>query len=348
MNKPFLPEDLRRERPATIARAVIAYSVAALKRSILPDEYARKTWGNDRDLELVMRAAVSPHTLINTPALTQIAKAFLETLIPASAGYDLLRRGLQLSFGGKSQISLPNITVPAADFVAEGAPIPIVTAPTSAGPSLVPHKLAVGDVLTHAMVDQSDAEAVVNDALVKATGPGIDKVLFSTAAAGPDRPAGLLNGIAGLTPSTGGTGTNKTQAIVDDLQALATAVAPVAGNGNIVLVASPDAAVALVLRLPASVTWPVLTSNSLAARTVLAVASNAIASAVEGTPQIRTSEQGTIHRDTAPSDIVSGGTAAVPVTSLFQTDSVGYTLVWPISWILRQSNGVAWMTNVNW
>src|SRR5262249_20173901 len=301
----LVPEDLR--PPTTIARAVIAHAMATLRRSISPDEYAHKTWGDDlhyRDLQLVMRAAVSPASTPNTAPLTRIAKQFLEPLIPQSAGYDLLGRGLQLNCRGAASISLPTITVPACDFVGEGLPIPVVTAPTSTGPTLVPHKLAVGDVLTRELVEQTDAETVVNDALVKATGPGIDRGLFSANAAASDRPAGLLNGIPGLTPAAAGA--SKGEVLVDDLQKLASAIAPIAGNGAIVLIASPDAAVALRLRLPQWVEWPLLTSSSLAAKTVVAVAANGIASAVEGTPQIRASFQGTIHRDTAPTDITGG------------------------------------------
>src|SRR5262249_2749158 len=145
-------------------------------------------------------------------------------------------------------------------------------------------------------------------------------------------------------------GPPKGEVLVDDLQKLATAIAPVSGNGNVVLVASPDAAAALVMRLPSSVEWPVLTSSSLAARTVIAVAANAVVSAVEGAPQIDARQETELHRETNPQPIVSGSPAVVstPVGSLFQTDQVALRLRWPISWALRASNGLAWMTNVNW
>jgi hypothetical protein len=183
--------------------------------------------------------------------------------------------------------------------------------------------------------------------LVESTGPGIDKVLFSANAAASDRPAGLLNGIAALTPSAAGG--NKGETLVNDLQTLATAIAPVAGNGDIVLVASPDAAVALRLRLPTSVEWPVLTSSSLAARTVIAIAAAAVVSAVDGVPQIDAKQSVAIHYETSPLPIVgSGGVVATPVGSTYQTDSVALRLRWPISWALRSSGAVAWMQNVNW
>ena len=290
--RPLVPEDLdrnghaRRERAITwLVRACITTGLSALDRSVTASEHAHRLWGTDRNVDLVLRAAVTPTSVAGTPALAQVAAAFLDTLVPVSAGADLLQRGIGLNFAGAASINCPAITIPVADFVGEGQPIPVVTAPTSAGPTLVPHKLAVMTSLTGEMMRNPNAEDLVRQALIEATGPAIDKVLFGTTAAASDRPAGLRNGIAGLTPAAAG---EKAQAIVDDLQALALALAlgPVAGNGNIVLVASPDPAVALRMRLPQTAEWSVLTSSQLAARTVIMVASNSIVSAVEGSPQI--------------------------------------------------------------
>src|SRR5262249_19777446 len=265
-------------------RAALATGIGALDRTVHPAEYARRQWGDDRNVELLLRAAVSPTTLAGTPALAHTAAAFLDVLIPASAGAALLARGVQLNFAGAASISVPAIAVPTADFVAELAPIPVVVETTSTAATLAPFKLAVITTLSGEMMRSANAEDLIRQALIESTGPAIDKVLFSASAAGTDRPAGLLNGIAGLTPTASGPA--KGEVLVDDLQKLATAIAPVSGNGNVVLVASPDAAAALVMRLPSSVEWPVLTSASLEARTVIAVAANAVVSAVEGAPQI--------------------------------------------------------------
>jgi hypothetical protein len=251
-----------------------------------------------------------------------------------------------LNFGGAAQITVPNIAVPVADFVGEGKPIPVQEAPTSVGATLEPHKVEAITVLTEEIMRSSNAETMVRQVLMESTGPAIDKVLFSTNAAGPDRPPGLLNGIAALPPAAAG---EKAQAIVDDLQALATVVAPVAGNGEIVIVAAPAQGVALRLRMPAKLTWPVLTSASLAAGTVIAVATNAVVSAAEGSPQIDASRDASVHWDTVPDEIVDiGGIYARPVASTFQTETVALRLRWPISWALRASDGLAWMSGVNW
>jgi hypothetical protein len=337
------PSAASRSALTSLVRACIATGLATFDKSTTPGAIARRTW-NDRSVDLILRAAVTPTALSNTPALAQVAVAYLETLVPVSAGADLLARGIGLNFAGQAQISVPGIQLPVADFVGEMAPIPVVTAPTTPGPTLTPHKLAVITTLTHEMMTNPNAETLVRQVLIESTGPALDKQLLSSNAAASDRPAGLLNGIASLSPSTGGTGQSKSEVVVDDLQTLAAAVAPVAGNTDVILVASPDAAVALRLRL-LSIDYPVLTSTSLAPKTVIAIASNAIVSAVEGAPQIDASGQVELVRDTAPAPI-EGGTQYVG--SLYQTDQVALRLRWNISWARRTSAGLAWMTGVNW
>jgi hypothetical protein len=346
MNKPIPlradPDAARIKAVNSLARAAIAAGLGKLDGNIKPSDY----WGDDRDVELVLRAAVSPTAVSNSPALSQIAVAFLETLVPASAGAALLGRGIGLSFAGAAQINVPTIAVPTADFVGEMAPIPVRTAPTTAGPTLLPHKLAVIAVLTGEIMRSANAETLVRQALIESTGPAIDKVLFSTAAAAADRPAGLMNGIAPLTPAAAGA---KEQAIVDDLQTLAGAVAPVAGNSDIVIVAAPAQAVALALRMPARLSWPVLISASLTAGTVIAVAANAIVSAVDGVPQIDARREVGLNLADPAAELVNvSGVYAQPIGSTFQTDEVALRLRWPISWALRKSTGLAWMQNVNW
>src|SRR5262249_32729786 len=239
---------LRQDRDVAITslvRAAIAIGMGKLDRSVPGANYARSQWGNDYRVELLMRAAVSPTGLATTPALAHLTTAFLEALVPVSAGADLLARGIRLAFAGAAQILVPAIGIPVADFVGEGLPIPVVQAPTSAGATLTPHKVAAIAVLTSEMMRSVNAEALVKQALIEATGPAIDKVLFSANAAGTDRPAGLLNGIAALTPAASGQA--KGEVLVDDLQKLAAAIAPVSGNGNVVLLARPDPPTSLLI-----------------------------------------------------------------------------------------------------
>src|SRR5262249_18003020 len=131
----------------------------------------------------------------------------------------------------------------------------------------------------------------------------------------------------------------------DGVEGLASAVARVGGNGDICLVAAPAQAVAIRLRLPEAVAWPVLTSASLAAGTVIAVAANAVVSAIQGVPQITASTEMAVHMDTAPGAIIAAGGV---VASMFQKDEVALKLSWALSWALRDARAAAWMQSVSW
>src|SRR5262249_31347754 len=88
---------------SSLVRACISVGLSKFDRNTTASDIARKTWA-DRSVDLILRAAVSPSTLSNTPTLATIAVAFLESLTPVSAGADLLRRGIGLNFNGAAQI----------------------------------------------------------------------------------------------------------------------------------------------------------------------------------------------------------------------------------------------------
>jgi len=346
MSRPLVPEDLRRDlstaRENTISsfvRSCIAVGMGKIDR-VQPEAYARKTWPGDRNIVEVMRAATAPTTIASSGPLAQVVAAMLPALVPVSAGADLLQRVLGLSFSGHAQISIPSIGETIADFVAEGAPIPVQQATTGAGVSLVPHKLSVTITLTHEMMTSSNAEQMVRQVMIESTGPGIDRNLFGSNAGDTVRPAGLLSGVAALPPASAG---EKQQAMVDDLAALAAAVAPVSGNGQTAIVAAPAQAIAIALRAPRELDWPLLTSAGLAAGTVIAIATPVLVAAIEGAPQIDARREVAMHLDTAPLDVPAARTI-----STFQTDSVALRLRWPVTWARRDARGVAFMTSVNW
>jgi hypothetical protein len=328
MNKPLFPNrdfaNLQSDFLRSLARAAVAVARGTLDRGINVGEFAQKSWPDDPVVPLVLRAATSPAALSNTPALAIVATVFLESLIPISAAADLLNRGLSLRFDGAATISLPAITQPNVDFVGEGQPIPVQQLATSAT-TTEPHKLSSIIGLTGEMVRNSNAEAIVRNAMITAVGLALDKLLLSnTAGTTGLRPPGLLYGITPLTATPAGQ-----DALVGDVKKLVSAIAPVAGNGSIVLVAAPGQATSLkfAVREP----FPVLMSASLADGTVIAVATSALASAIDP-PVIDASQEAISHQETAPREIVDiGNTSAYPVRSFFQTDSLGLRLRMPAS-----------------
>lgn len=234
--------------------------------------------------------------------------------------------------------------MPLADFVGQDKPIP-ATQGQSGTISLAPHKLAVITALTGEMMRNSNAEAIVRQVLLDNVGPSLDVALFSAAAGVPDlRPPGLLNGIAPLTPSAA---TLKSEAMADDIAALAAAVAPVSGNAPPILIAAPAQGVALQMR-PNSAPFPVFTSVALPPKRVIAVAARALVSAF-GSPQVDAARDALLHLAAPASEIVDiGGTLVVPVKSMTQTDSVALRLRMPLAWALRSPTALAWMDAVVW
>jgi hypothetical protein len=344
---PLVPDrDARNaERVRSLTRAAIAIGLSARDKTVSPRDILHRQWGDDHLADMTLRAAVAPSTLAGNAAIAQVGYAFLDALVSMSAGAALLQKGVQLDFDGLVSIHIPGIAPPTVGFVAESMPIPAYVETTTAGPVLQPYKLAALVGLSNELMAMPAAEGLIRQALLESVGPALDTVLFGTAAATAAQPAGLRNGIAGLTPAAAG---EKAQACVDDLQTLAAAIAPVAGNSNIAIVASVDAAVALRFRLVRE-EWPILVSSALAAKTVIMVALNALVSSVSGPPQIEASSQAAYVPDTAPTDVVSSpGVVASSFTSVFQTDKTALKLRFPVTWALRDARGLAWMTNVNW
>jgi hypothetical protein len=347
---PLVPEDrdpaiIRDNTVRALMRACAAIALHRLDRTP-PHDFVARTWPQDRLAPIVTKAAQAPTSLAGTPDLAHVVLAYLDTLVPASAGAALLARGIKLSFNGAAQIGVPSIAIPVADFVAEGAAIPVVQAPTTPGPTLSPHKIAAVVSASGELLRNPSAEDLLRAMLVEATAPAIDKNLFSANAGDAIRPAGLLNGIAPLAASSA---TDKIEALSDDLQSIAKALAPVSGDGNIVLCASPAQAVAIRTRPAGQPGWPVLMSAQIADKTLIGVAANALVSAVERAPQIDASKEAEIHYETNPQPIVgSGGVVATPVGSVYQTDSVALRVKLPVTWALRDARGICWLQNVVW
>jgi hypothetical protein len=309
-------------------------------------------WPHDRDAARLLetRAASSPATLASYASLMHTAIGdFIDSLAPASAGAALLAQGLELTFDGTAAISVPSFLAAAGNvgFVAEAAPIPVRQLNVIGGPMLTPDKLAVITVLSYEMLSGSNAEAMVRDALTQSAALALDTALLDANASTAARPAGLRNGISALTASAL---TDRTEAMLADIAAVAGAVAPVAGNSPIALIANPVRALALRLRAPRELPVSVLASSAVAAGDLIAVAPPALVSAV-GNVSINAGRESTVH-SFDPADAISvPGTpnvVAAPVRSMWQTDCIGLRLLMTASWGLRHPSGLAWLTTAAW
>src|SRR5262249_38043889 len=212
--RPFpLPSDLNGKRAlAPLVRAAIATARAELfEGDRNAGRVARQLWPDDKaTLELVQRATSAMATTTDAtwagPLAAYRVEDVLQNLGPLSAGSQLLKQGITLTFDGAAEIRVPGITVSAsaAGFVGQGQPIPVRQLSVSAGAILQPRKFATIVVLTREMITSSNAEALVRAVLVDSVAAALDAALFSTTAGDAVRRAGLLNGVAALTAATGG------------------------------------------------------------------------------------------------------------------------------------------------
>jgi hypothetical protein len=343
VNRPLVPEDLRRDPTAALVRACLAITRNVLDRKTSASDYARQAWGSDRAVETILRAATAP-AMTTVPAwageLSHTVQAFLSSLRGPTAGGDLLSRAVQLRFDGNKALTLPTISLTSVGFVAEGAPIPVRQFATAPGVRLDPHRLKVITVLSRELVEAGDAEAMVRSALAESAAVALDSALFSANAAVADlSPAGLLYGIT-ATPAS--SVTVPTEAMMMDLSTLASAVVRVAGN-DVAFVMAPEQSVAANLALE-RIAYPILTSVALAKGTVIAIALPALISAFGTTPQIEAAREPELVLDSSPAD---AGTTSQQTISVYQTDRIALKLRLPVGWILRSSNAVVFMNNVS-
>jgi hypothetical protein len=340
---PLVPEDRRADRGIRREAAMLSIVRACLvKARGAHDRFAKSEWPQDYVAELITRSAAVPTSLANATALATTAYFFVDSLTPVSAAAAVISQSLQLTFNGAAHLTIPSLTLPQAAWVSEGQPIPVVQGVSSAGVTLEPYKLATILPMTNELVRGSNAEAAMRRVLLENVAPTLDTALFSAAAAVPGgRPAGILNGVAGLTPTAGGGLT----ALVGDLKLIASALAPAAGGSEPVLIVAPAQAAALT-QLP-SMPWPVLTSAALSAGTIIGLIPGALATVIES-PRIE-ARSDTVHMDTAPTDISTSGSAvAYPTRSLWQADSIGVRFIMPATWARRSSAAVAWISATTW
>jgi Phage capsid family len=339
------PAPLRRELPLppgnSFVRLMVAKTIGAV-RGVSPVEVADQMWPNDRIFaQVVTRAASAPAMTTVTgwaaELVQKVVSDALEALGPASAGAQVLRRGLVLNFDGGT-ISAPGLVAEFgnAGFVAEGQPIPVRQLAATAA-QLLAHKLAAIGVLTREMVESSNAEQLVGDVLIRAAGRMLDEVLFDANPGDAARPAGLRNGVVATAASNN---SEAIEAVFEDVAALINAVAPVAGNGPFVLVASPGRAAMMGFRFNNQSTNVTMLGSSAVVNDLLCIAPAALVSALSPEPDIETSTAATLHMDTAPGAVGTAG----PHRSLFQIDAIALKMRWPATWALRDARGFAWMT----
>ena len=338
-------------------------------------EVTRSIYGDDEPLKAVVdwqtkaasAAAMTTVTGWAKELAVQVNVDFMEILMAASVFGPLSGMGMSLSFGRNAKLVIPTRSrtpTIAGSFVGEGLPIPVRQGAFTSI-SLTPMKMAVITTWTRELNEHSipAIEGLLRDAIVYDTSVATDSVLLDANAATTVRPAGILNGVSGLTPTAGGGFT----ALTGDIKQLSGAL--LTGTlGNVrkpVWLLNPQQvnSAAFAIAPGAGVFpyrdevgqgrlggWPFIQSGTVPAGTVIVIDAADFVSVTGDGPRFEISDQATLHmEDTAPTDISTSGTAvAFPAKSMFQTDMLALRLILPLTWAIRRTGTIAWLTGVTW
>jgi hypothetical protein len=342
------PQPFTHDAVRSIVRAAVATGHARIDKSMKAWEHAEKQWPFDTHAQLILRAATVPLDMTNTSALVQVALAVFPMLAPFSAAAQLFDRSLKVTLTREAGgYVIPNIAPVGVKFVAPGAPKPVLQG-VSTGQRVDPHKVAGIAVASSELYSQASVETVIQQLLAESAGPLLDAVVFSNSAGDLSHPPGLLYNVTPITPSTGGAGASTSEAAIEDLIALGAAIGPVSGAGQIALIMNVAQHIALAYRTYRQELNVIpIPSSTIPAGTVVAVACNAVVAAM-GAPEFEASTSASLHMSDTPTAIGSGGSLAVPVSSMFQTASVATKMELPVSWALRSPQGVSWVQNTIW
>jgi HK97 family phage prohead protease/HK97 family phage major capsid protein len=359
-----------------IRQGIIA-AFSHTRRLTMDDARRLAGYGDDEAtkafVDYAMKASTAPAMTTVTGWAAELVQTiygeFLNLLVPSSVMPRLAAKGLALNFGRAGKVIIPTRSATpslAGSFVGEGLPIPVRQGAFTAI-SLIPKKLGVITTWTRELDEHSipAVEGVLRDAISTDTGVAIDNVLLDTNPATAIRPAGIRNGVAGLTPTAGG-GFN---ALVGDIKqltgALLTATAGHIRSG--VFLMNPQQVLSISLTQPTGGSaqpfpfaddilsgklrqFSVIESGNVPIGTVIFMdAADFVVVGAEA-PRFEVSDQATLHfDDTNPTDITGGTPSpATPVKSMFQTDSIALRLIWPLNWSLRRTGLVSWVTGVTW
>jgi hypothetical protein len=334
------------------------------------DDILRERYPGDEGTGVVLRAAVAPAqtTVAGWAAeLVNIAIADFLNQLPYSTIYPRISaKGPRFTFGRNGVIKVPGRTATPTingSFVGEGQPIPVRKLGLSSI-SLTPKKMAVISEFTREMGLHSTPaiEGVIMQAINEDTSVAIDTVLIDATAADTIRPAGLRNGISGLTPSVLTAAFDK---MVADIKALIAPIVAARGGRDLVLLINTAQSLSL-----SWVTTPngqfvfsgvadgnlrnitVITTTTVPAGMLIMLDASEFASVTGDTPEFDVSDVATIHEeDTTPLPIGTPGapaTVAAPVRSLWQTASIGVRMMLDMNWTMRRTGLVSWMTGVTW
>jgi hypothetical protein len=96
----------------------------------------------------------------------------------------------------------------------------------------------------------------------------------------------------------------------------------------------------------------VITSTTCAAGTVIALDAADFITATGDAPEFDVSNQATLHMESVPLPIATGaqgsGVLATPTRSLWQTDTIGVRMTLDVTWAMRRTGMVNFISAITW
>src|SRR5262249_10881916 len=357
MNRPLVPEDIKRARPAVYVYRAAAASFRSYVSRSTPLRSAEQMFGRDVITAEILRSASAPAETATAGWAQEIARVaifdMIQSITSLSAAAEVITRGLKLNMDGLGTTRVPGRVVNPAQagaWIAEGNPAPARALSFPNAASLQPRRLSVLYPYSGEQAESSNIENIVKQTMSESSGLALDAQMFSATAGDASKPAGLLAGVAPLTPTALTGTTTPAQAAATDIGNLFAALAAQGAGKTAVLVASPPQAKRLEFIAGPKFPPDIITSPVRPAGVLIALEIASFVSGFPAAPTFRVSNVAAYHaEDTAPQQITGGPPSpAVPVRSLFQTDSIGlYMDVWG-SWGFRAPGHAQWLSAVTW
>lgn len=374
-----------KERPMDlIFKVATCHAIAHVTRRPV-ETIQLERYGERDDVGAVIKAAAQTN-----PALTTVTGwaaelvsngtlDMLDTLNAVSAYAQLSSLGLRFSFGRNGTLKIPRrnkVTKAPGDlraaWIGEGAAIPVRRGSFGAV-TLAPKKVGVISEYSRemAMYSTPNIEQLIRDGIIEDTADTLDGSMLDNVASSAARPAGLLNGVA---PITGTTGTDYAAMVGDMQKALAPFVAANAATGLAWLM-NPMSTLAMSMvntstgerpfeadmRNLTLAGFPVISSTSVTVKTLTLVRAVDFLSSIGDEPQFETSDQATLvesdgdypadNTATVPPITTAGATPALPantgIRSLFQTATFAIRMIMDVDWAMRRS-GMVQQVTTNW
>jgi hypothetical protein len=290
------------------------------------DKAMKAMYPDDDISPMVMRAA-STQAITSDPswagplAHLSVSEA-IEDIVSMSAFGKLMQIGaLNVDLGRFASMVVPGRSITSADagqWVAEGAPAPARQLHII-GPTLHHKKLEVIVTMTREMIDASNIEDVVRVLISEAASMALDAAIFSTSAATTAQPAGILNGLTPLTPSTA-TGFD---GCGEDLGTLVADIATRGGGARAAFIGAP--AQANSIKFWGNGEFATTGAAALANGTVVCIEPESFACAINA-PEFSASTSAAIHQeDTTPANIGSATAYSVSSATVAAPGSGGVT-----------------------